>query len=207
MDSDAVVIAAIAVTCMVAALGAFAMFLAGLVLRRYSLCHGYSYTPGRLEFLRAPRGHVLRGTYGGHSFVLRYGLGDFLAEHGEAFPTSLSFKLVQPLPGEFRIFPAWPVSRRRLRTGDRDFDSWIRVEGSPHAFALHLLSDHDLRRTIRRVVSPVVFFTSRLNLTRAGSITVRHRSLFISSASINRDLRLLHSIAERVHGFLNHSGT
>jgi hypothetical protein len=105
------------------------------------------------------------------------------------------------MPLEFRIAPAWPIERRRIPIGDRDFDSWIKVEGSPHAFIHHLLGDRDLRRAIRRVVSPVMLFTSRLNLTRAGSITLRHRSLFISSKSIDRDLRLLHSIAERAYAF------
>ncbi len=179
------------------AAGLLIMLISEWTLRRFAARHDFLVARAGFNLRHAWKPHVLYGTHRGRSATISYTLGHYLAD-GEGTPGKIVLTMPTCPPVTLRIRPGWPWSKRSLRTGDAAFDRWIRVEGSPKDLILDLLQDRSLRRRLRRAISPALFFTCRITLTRSGRLTLRHRSLFLTQRMLRRDLELLSDLADRI---------
>ena len=198
MADLAEIIIVLAGSLVVAGSGLAIMLASEWSLQKYGDRHDFVLEHGRFNLWRAWRPHVLRGQYLGRHVAITYSVGDYFAEGGGGTPSSVTLSLPANPPVTFRLRPALPLSKRRMRTGQRCFDWWVSMEGSPKASVLSLLKDAEVQRLVKRLVSPTLFFTSPISLTHAGHLTVRHRSLFLTRRMIERDLRVLSRLGDLV---------
>jgi len=190
--------AVIASSLVICGAGLLVMMVSEWTLWRFAERHGFFLERGGFNWLRAWKPHVLRGAYRGWHVTITYTVADYFAEGGGGTPSRVMLSLPGKPPLTFRIAPSWPFCKRRMRTGDARFDRWVSLEGSPRRLVLELLRDSGLRRQLKAIISPTIFFTSRITLTRSGQLTLPHRSLLLTHRMIRRDLEVLSLLAERV---------
>jgi hypothetical protein len=190
-------------TILLAAAGYAIMLISEVILYSTARAKSFDFQAGIYNFRSAKRPHVLVGTHNGHNVVITYGLYDYFSEPGDTGVSSISYEVPEHRKIHFKMRPAFPIGKRRFPTGDRSFDLWVSVTGGPKHFILNMLSDTELRRDLKSVISPPISFTSTISLTRAGPLVIRHKSLFLCHKRIHEDLLLLARIAGYLEDYLS----
>ena len=175
--------------------GISVMMIYEFFLYNFARKAGYTFEPGRFNFFRVLRPHVLRGSDQGHTVILTYNLGKFLSEGSNSPIIRLEYYLPSHRKIHMSITPGFPWEKRATPSGDKRFDRWVRVKGGPKAFIKELVSDATIRARLKETISPTFKFKGNLKLTPAGPLVLSRNSSILTINLINDDIELLRDIA------------
>jgi len=189
------ILAIIAVSIVASMAGIVVMLAAELALYNFAQSNSFTIEPGRYHLWAALRPHVLRGELRGHDITVTYSLGEYFG-YAENRGISSIVCSVPPHPKLHLRVASWRLfEKRSRRTGCREFDNWVTLNGGPKAFLTSVLSDDTIVHRLKDTISPVFSFTSTLTLTPTGPLVLRHKSVFLTAGRIRSDVELLADIA------------